>query len=134
VGILSSERLSSFYGRTVIYRLSTLVLPSAPFAVIYVTPVDFLVTVCGLGHVEAVQRRLLRLQLVLCGRVTRKLAVVILECDARVLEEFSGLLMMEHWWACKALLGKETTSKGGLGGLVLMLEGFVGATVGSLAE
>lgn len=91
-------------------------------------------TVCGLGHVEAVQRWLLCLQLVLCGRVACELAVVILECHARVLEEFSGLLMMEHWWACEALLGKETTSEGGLGRLVLMLEGFVGTTVGSLAE
>ena len=117
----------------IVNHLGTLVLPCALFAVIHVAAFTFLLTVCRLCHVEAIESRLLRLQLVLCGRIAGKLTVVILEGDTRVLEKLCRLLVVEHRWACEALLSEEATSERRLSWLMFMLESFVGTAVRPLA-
>ena len=133
MSVLAISLLASIRNWIVVNHLCTLVLSRALFAVIHVAAFTFLLAVCRLCHVEAIESWLLCLQLLLCGWIAGELAVVVLEGDARVLEKLGCLLVVEHRWACEALLSEEATSERRLGWLMFMLQSFVGTAVCSLA-
>ena len=133
MSVLAISLFASIRNLIVLNHLCTLVLSCALLAVIHVAAFTFLLTVCRLCHVEAIKSRLLCLQLVLCGRITGKLTVVILKGDTRVLEKLGRLLVVEHRWACEALLSKETASERRLSWLMFMLKSLVGTAVCPLA-